>query len=37
VLNEGSTLSVPAGPGLGVRVVPERLAAARLRHLARSA
>ena len=36
-LNEGSTLSVPAGPGLGVRVVPKRLAAARLRHLAQSA
>jgi O-succinylbenzoate synthase len=37
VLGEGSTLSVPAGPGLGVRVLPERLAAARLRHLACSA
>jgi O-succinylbenzoate synthase len=37
VLNDGSTLSVPAGPGLGVRVVPERLAAARLRYLAQSA
>jgi len=35
VLNDDSTLSVPAAPGLGVRVVPERLAAARLRHLAR--
>jgi len=33
LLNEDSTLSVPAGPGLGVRVVPRRLAAARLRHL----
>ncbi len=32
VLNDDSTLSVPAGPGLGVRVVPERLVAARLRH-----
>jgi O-succinylbenzoate synthase len=37
VLNDDSTLSVPAGPGLGVRVIPERLAAACLRHLARSA
>jgi len=35
VLNSDSTLSVPSGPGLGVRVVPERLAVARLRHLAR--
>jgi O-succinylbenzoate synthase len=34
VLNEDSTLSVPAGPGLGMHVLPERLAAARLRHLA---
>lgn len=33
-LNEDSTISVPAGPGLGVRVIPERLAAVRLRHLA---
>jgi O-succinylbenzoate synthase len=31
VLNDDSTLSVPAGPGLGVRVVPERLAAVRRR------
>ena len=30
VLNDDSTLSVPAGPGLGVQVVPERLAAVRL-------
>jgi O-succinylbenzoate synthase len=37
VLNDDSTLSVPAGPGLGVRVIPERLAAVCLRHLARSA
>ena len=37
VLNDDSTLSVPSGPGRGVRLVPERLAAARLRHLARSA
>ncbi len=37
VLKDDSTLSVPSGPGLGVRVVPKRLAAARLRHLARSA
>jgi O-succinylbenzoate synthase len=35
-LNDDSTLSVPAGPGLGVRVIPERLAAVRLRHLALS-
>jgi O-succinylbenzoate synthase len=35
-LNDDSTLSVPAGPGLGVRVIPERLAAVRLRHLVRS-
>jgi len=35
-LNADSTLSVPAGPGLGVRVIPERLAAVRLRHLALS-
>ena len=34
VLNDDSTLSVPAGPGLGVQVIPERLAAARLRYLA---
>jgi len=37
VLNDDSTLSVPSDPGLGVHVVPERLAAARLRHLSRSA
>ena len=37
VLDDDSTLSVPTGPGLGVRVVPERLDAARRRHLARSA
>jgi hypothetical protein len=34
VLNDDSTLSVPAGLELGVRVIPERLAAAQLRHLA---
>jgi O-succinylbenzoate synthase len=34
VLNEDSTLSVPQGAGLGVEVIPERLAAVRLRHLA---
>ena len=34
VLNDDSTLSVPTEPGLGVYVIPERLAAARLRHLA---
>jgi O-succinylbenzoate synthase len=32
VLNNDSTLNVPTAPGLGVNVVPERLAAARLRH-----
>jgi len=37
VLNDDSTLSVPSGPGLGVSLVPERLAAARLHHLTRSA
>jgi O-succinylbenzoate synthase len=34
VLNPDSTLSVPTGPGLGVQVVPERLAGYRLQHLA---
>jgi O-succinylbenzoate synthase len=34
VLNDDSTLSVPSEPGLGVHVLPEWLAAARLRHLA---
>jgi O-succinylbenzoate synthase len=34
VLNDDSTLSVPSEPGLGVHVLPDRLAAARLRHLA---
>jgi len=33
-LNDDSTLSLPSGPGLGVHVIPERLAAFRLRHLA---
>jgi len=33
VLNDDSTLSVPAEPGLGVRVIPERVCVARLRHL----
>ena len=37
VLNDDSTLAVPSVSGLGVRVVPERLAAARLRHLIRKA
>lgn len=32
VLNEDSTLSVPASAGLGVHIIPERLAAARTRH-----
>lgn len=34
VLNADSSLTVPAGPGLGVHVIPEQLAAARLRHMA---
>lgn len=34
VLNDDSTLSVPHGVGLGVQVIPDRLAAVRLRHLA---
>jgi O-succinylbenzoate synthase len=34
VLNADSTLSVPQNPGLGVQVLPERLAAFRLRHYA---
>jgi O-succinylbenzoate synthase len=33
-LNDDSTLSVPSRPGLGVDVIPERLATVRLRHLA---
>ncbi len=33
-LNDDSTLSTPAGPGLGVRVIPERLVAARRRRYA---
>ncbi len=33
-LNADSTISVPAGPGTGVEILPERLAAARLRYLA---
>ena len=37
VLNDDSTLSVPTEPGLGVRVISERLTACRLRRLARSA
>ena len=37
VLNGDSTLSVPTGPGLGVRVIPERLAAVRLGYWVRSA
>jgi O-succinylbenzoate synthase len=32
LLNDDSTLTVPSGPGLGVRIDPQRLAAARLRH-----
>lgn len=32
-LNEDSTLTVPQRAGLGVQVIPERLAAVRLRHL----
>jgi O-succinylbenzoate synthase len=37
VLNSDSTLTVPSGPGLGVRVDAERLAAAGVRRLVRSA
>ena len=37
VLNDDSTLSVPSGPGLGVRLIAERLADARLRHLVQRA
>jgi O-succinylbenzoate synthase len=37
VLNPDSTLSVPGGPGLGVRLIPGRLAAFRLRYLAQPA
>jgi o-succinylbenzoate synthase len=33
VLNADSTITVPDGPGLGVQVLAERLAAVRLRHL----
>jgi o-succinylbenzoate synthase len=33
VLNADSTIAVPDGPGLGVQVLAERLAAVRLRHL----
>ena len=33
VLNGDSTITVPNAPGLGVHVIPERLAAAQLRHL----
>jgi len=36
VLNDDSTLSVPSEPGLGVRVIPARVCAARLQHLAQS-
>lgn len=36
VLNSDSTITVPSGPGLGVQIMPERLAAARVRHLALS-
>jgi O-succinylbenzoate synthase len=36
-LNDDSTLTVPTEQGLGVRVIPERLTAVRLRHLAFSA
>ncbi len=37
VLNADSTLSLPTGAGLGVAIIPERLAAARLRHLSQHA
>ncbi len=33
-LNPDSTITVPDGPGIGVNVLPERMRAARLRHLA---
>lgn len=33
-LNADSTLTAPAGPGLGVRVLPDQLAAVRIRRLA---
>lgn len=33
MLNADSTITVPAGPGIGVDVLPERLNAARLRHI----
>lgn len=33
-LNPDSTIDVPTTPGLGVRVLPQRLAAAQVRHLA---
>ena len=33
VLNADSTLTVPSGPGLGVRMIPDRLVTARLRYL----
>jgi O-succinylbenzoate synthase len=36
-LNDDSTLSVPTDPGLGVRVIDDRLNAACLRHLVESA
>ncbi len=35
-LNDDSTLSVPTEPGLGVRVLPARVCAARLQHLSQS-
>ncbi len=34
VLNPDSTITVPTAPGLGVEILPERLVAARKRHLA---
>lgn len=37
VLNDDSTISVPDAPGLGVQILPDRLAAVRIRHLLRSA
>ncbi len=34
VLNDDSTITVPTAPGLGVEIVPDQLAAARVRYLA---
>ena len=34
VLNDDSTITVPTAPGLGVEIMPDQLAAARVRYLA---